>query len=66
MANKDQIEGRAEQVKGKVKEVAGKVVGSESLKNEGRANQAAGKVQSTYGDVKENAKDSIKKAADDL
>ena len=64
--NKHQVEGRTDQAKGKIKEAAGKLVGNENLKAEGRADQAAGKVQSTYGDVKEDVKDSIKKGADKL
>jgi len=64
--NKDQVAGRVEQAKGKIKEVAGKVTGSEKLESEGVADKAAGKVQSTYGDVKEKAKDAIKAGADKL
>ncbi|MGQ2996833.1 MULTISPECIES: CsbD family protein [Variovorax] len=64
--NKDQVAGRVDQAKGKLKEVAGKVVGNEKLEGEGIADQAAGKVQSTYGDVKEKAKDAIKSGADKL
>ncbi|MGA0570109.1 CsbD family protein [Variovorax sp. VNK109] len=64
--NKHQVEGRADQVKGKVKEATGKLTGNESLKQEGRADQAAGKTQATYGDIKEDVKDSIKKGADKL
>lgn len=64
--NKHQVEGRTDQVKGKIKEATGKLTGNESLKQEGRADQAAGKVQATYGDVKEDVKDSIKKGADKL
>jgi uncharacterized protein YjbJ (UPF0337 family) len=64
--NKDQVKGRAEAAKGKIKEAAGKVVGNEKLQGEGVADQAAGKVQKTYGDVKEDAKDAIKRGADKL
>jgi uncharacterized protein YjbJ (UPF0337 family) len=60
--NKDQVKGRAEAAKGKIKEAAGKVVDSERLKSEGRIDQAAGKTQATYGDAKENVKDSVRKA----
>ncbi|MGJ7495634.1 CsbD family protein [Variovorax sp. RT4R15] len=64
--NKDQVSGRVEQAKGKIKEVTGKVTGSEKLEAEGVADKTAGKVQSTYGDVKEKAKDAIKSGADKL
>ncbi|RZI65777.1 CsbD family protein [Variovorax guangxiensis] len=64
--NKDQVAGRVDQAKGKVKEVAGRATGNESLEAKGVADQASGKVQSTYGDVKEKAKDAIKSGADKL
>jgi len=64
--NKDQVAGRVEQAKGKIKEVTGKVTGSEKLEAEGVAGKAAGKVQTSYGDVKEKAKDAIKSGADKL
>ena len=59
--NKDQVKGRVEQVKGSVKEATGKVVGNEKLEAEGKIDKAAGKTQATYGDVKEDAKDAVKK-----
>jgi uncharacterized protein YjbJ (UPF0337 family) len=64
--NKHQVEGRVDEAKGKVKEVAGRVVGNESLEAEGMGDQVKGKVQSGYGDAKEGAKDSAKKAIDKL
>ena len=59
--NKDQVKGRVEQAKGSVKEVTGKVVGNERLESEGKVDKLAGKTQSTYGDVKEDVKDAVKK-----
>ena len=59
--NKDQVKGRAEQVKGSVKEAAGKVVGNKKLEAEGKGDKAAGKVQATFGDLKQDVKDAIKK-----
>ena len=59
--NKDQVNGRMEQAKGAVKEAAGKVVGNDKLEAEGKVDKAAGKTQATYGDVKEDVKDAIKK-----
>ena len=64
--NKDQVKGRVGQTTGKVKEVAGKLVGNDRLRTEGAADQAKGQVQAGYGDVKENAKDRVKKAIDKL
>lgn len=59
--NKDQVKGRVEQAKGNVKEAAGKVVGNEKLEAEGKVDKIAGKTQATYGDVKEDVKDAVKK-----
>lgn len=59
--NKDQVKGRVEQAKGGAKEVAGKIVGNERLESEGKVDKVAGKIQSTYGDVKEDVKDAVKK-----
>jgi uncharacterized protein YjbJ (UPF0337 family) len=59
--NKDQVKGRMEQAKGSVKEATGKVVGNDNLQAEGQIDKAAGKAQATYGDVKENVKDAVKK-----
>lgn len=64
--NEDQVKGRLEQAKGHIKEAAGKVTGNESLKQEGRVDQASGKVQANYGDLKEDAKDAVKKTADKI
>jgi len=60
--NKDQVKGRAEQAKGSLKETAGKVVGNRDLEAEGQVDKAAGKAQATYGDVKEDVKDAVKKS----
>ena len=59
--NKDQVKGRAEQVKGSVKEATGKIVGNKSLEAEGKIDKATGKVKATYGDLKEDVKDAIKR-----
>ncbi len=64
--NKDQVSGRVEDAKGKIKEVAGKVVGNDRLQGEGLTDQATGKAQATYGDAKENLKDTIKRTADKM
>lgn len=59
--NKDQVKGRAEQAKGSIKETAGKAVGNKELEAEGKVDKAAGKTQATYGDVKKDVKDAVKK-----
>lgn len=58
--DKNQVKGRAKEVKGKAKEVAGKAVGNERLEREGKAENAGGKVQSKFGDLKSDAKKSVK------
>ena len=60
--NKDQVKGRVEQAKGSVKEATGKIVGNKKLEAQGKGDKAAGKVQATYGDLKQDVKDAVKKA----
>ena len=59
--NNDQVKGRVEQVKDSVKEATGKVVGNKSLEAEGKVDKATGKVKATYGDLKEDVKDAVRK-----
>ncbi|MGQ3015759.1 CsbD family protein [Phenylobacterium sp.] len=59
--HKDQAEGAAKDMGGKVKEAAGKLTGNERLEAEGHMDQAAGKVQKGVGDLKEGARDALKK-----
>ena len=59
--NSDQIKGRVEQAKGSIKEATGKVVGNEKLQAQGKVDKVAGKTQATYGDVKADVKDAVKK-----
>ena len=59
--NKDQVKGRMDQAKGSVKEATGKAVGNKDLEAEGKVDKMGGKAQATYGDVKEDVKDAVKK-----
>jgi uncharacterized protein YjbJ (UPF0337 family) len=59
--NKDQVKGRVEQAKGAVKETAGKVVGNKKLETEGQIDKSTGKAQATYGDLKEDVKEAVKR-----
>jgi uncharacterized protein YjbJ (UPF0337 family) len=59
--NKDQVQGRIEEAKGTVKQAAGRVTGKPDLEDRGTLEKAAGKVQQTFGDVKEQVKDAVKK-----
>jgi uncharacterized protein YjbJ (UPF0337 family) len=58
--NKDQVKGRMNEVAGKVKETTGKILGDEDLEAEGSVQKEVGVLQSTYGDLKEDIKKSIK------
>jgi len=59
--NKDQVKGRVDEAKGKIKEVAGRSVGNPDLEDRGTVQKVGGTVQKTYGDLKENVKDELKK-----
>ncbi|MDP1642624.1 MAG: CsbD family protein [Phenylobacterium sp.] len=59
--HKDQAEGAAKDMGGKVKEAAGKLTGNDRLEAEGHMDQAKGKVQKGVGDLKEGARDALKK-----
>ena len=58
--NKDQIKGQANEVDGKIKEVTGKVVGDKELEVKGSVQGSVGQTQRKFGDVKQDAKDSLK------
>lgn len=59
--NNDQIKGRMKKSEGKIKEVTGKALGNENLEAEGKVDQATGKAQASYGNLKEDIKDTIGK-----
>jgi uncharacterized protein YjbJ (UPF0337 family) len=58
--NKDQIKGRVEEMKGSIKEATGKLVGDETLEAKGNIQKNLGKLQEKLGDVRQDAKDSLK------
>jgi uncharacterized protein YjbJ (UPF0337 family) len=58
--NKDQVKGRIEETKGSIKEATGKLVGDETLETKGNIQKNLGKVQEKLGDIRQNAKDSLK------
>jgi len=60
--NKDQVKGRIKEAEGKVKEVAGKFVGNEKLEAKGKIQKVLGKAQAKFGDIKQDVKDSKKRA----
>ncbi len=61
--NKDQVKGRVNEAEGKIKEAAGKLVGNEKLEAKGKVQKVLGQAQAKYGDVKQDVKDAVKKAA---
>jgi uncharacterized protein YjbJ (UPF0337 family) len=61
--NNDQVKGQIKQVKGQIKEATGHVLGDKTLENKGKIENTAGKIQKSYGDVKEDIKNVIKKGS---
>ena len=60
--NKDQLKGRIKEAEGKIKEVAGKLVGNPTLEAKGKVQKVLGEAQAKFGDVKQDIKDSTKRA----
>ncbi|HTN61794.1 MAG TPA: CsbD family protein [Devosia sp.] len=59
--NKDQIDGAGKQAKGAIKDAVGGLTGNAKMQAEGKMDKAKGHVQSKVGDVKEKARDALKK-----
>jgi uncharacterized protein YjbJ (UPF0337 family) len=59
--HKDTIKGAAKDAAGSVKEAAGKATGNERLEAEGATEKTMGKVQKGVGDLKDAARDALKK-----
>ncbi len=59
--HKDEVDGVGKQVKGTLKDVAGAVTGDERLQAEGKADKAEGKLQQKVGDIKDDARDALKR-----
>ena len=59
--HKDTVKGAAKDIKGSVKEAAGKATGNERLEAEGVTERAAGKVQKGVGNLKDAAREVLKK-----
>ena len=60
--NKDQIKGRVKEAEGNIKQVAGKLVGNKTLEAKGKIQKTIGEAQARFGDVKQDVKDSKKRA----
>jgi len=59
--HKDTVKGAAKDVSGSVKEALGKATGNQRLEAEGITERAAGKVQKGVGDLKDAAREALKK-----
>lgn len=59
--HKDTVKGAAKDAKGAIKEAAGKATGNERLEAEGVADRAAGKLQKGVGNIKDAARDALKR-----
>jgi uncharacterized protein YjbJ (UPF0337 family) len=59
--HKDTVKGAAKDIAGSVKEAAGKATGNERLEAEGVADRAAGKAQKGVGNLKDAAREVLKK-----
>lgn len=59
--HKDTVKGAAKDVSGSIKEAAGKATGNERLEAEGAAERVEGKIQKGVGNLKDAARDVLKK-----
>lgn len=59
--HKDQIKGAAKEAKGSIKEGVGKALHNDRMTVEGAAERVEGKVQKGVGDLKEAARDALKR-----
>ena len=59
--HKDEVDGVGKQIKGSVKEAVGGLTGNEKLQAEGKLDKVEGKVQQKVGEVKDDARDGLKK-----
>ena len=59
--HKDTVKGAAKDASGSIKEAAGKATGNERLEAEGAGERVEGKVQKGVGNLKEAARDVLKR-----
>lgn len=59
--NKDTIKGAAKDAAGSIKEGIGKATGNDRMAAEGAAERVEGKVQKGVGDLKDAARDALKR-----
>jgi len=59
--HKDEAAGLGKQAKGAVKDAAGGLTGNEKLQAEGKMDKAEGKLLQKVGEVKDDARDALKR-----
>jgi uncharacterized protein YjbJ (UPF0337 family) len=59
--HKDTIKGAAKEAAGSIKQAVGKATGNEKLEAEGAAEKLGGKVQKGVGDLKDAARNALKR-----
>ncbi|WP_309645840.1 CsbD family protein [Phenylobacterium sp.] len=59
--HKDQVKGAAKDAAGSIKEAVGKATGDERLQAEGTSDKVSGKIQQGVGNLKDAARDALKK-----
>lgn len=59
--HKDEIKGAAKEARGHVKDAVGKMTGDDKLRADGAMDKAEGKVQKAAGELKDDARDALKR-----
>jgi len=59
--HKDQAKGAAKEMAGSMKQAAGKAIGNPRLEAEGAAERVEGKIQKGVGNLKDAARDALKR-----
>jgi uncharacterized protein YjbJ (UPF0337 family) len=66
MANRDELEGKAEQVKGKIKQTVGNLTNDDELRGEGIADEAAGDVQEGFGRARRKVGEAVEDIGENI
>ena len=59
--DKQHVKGAADKAKGAVKDAVGKIIGDKEMQAEGKLDKAKGNIRQAVGDVKDAARDAVKK-----
>jgi uncharacterized protein YjbJ (UPF0337 family) len=63
--DKEHLKGAADKVKGAVKDTVGKATGDAKMETEGKIDKAKGAAHNAAGDMKDAARDAVRKATRD-